>query len=109
MSIHDDKVASLLVHLAAEFIAREAGRSTLITPTRAVIGRDHNATVFVTVFPEEQGVHAIEFLTRNADEFRSFLKKEARFSRLPRVHFEIDKGEEHRRHLDELSRDLENG
>jgi ribosome-binding factor A len=106
MSLHDDRLASLLVHLAADYIAREAGRETLITPTRAAIGRDRNATVFVTVFPESHAPHALEFLSRHSDEFRTYMKKEARFSHLPRVTFLIDEGEAQRRHLDDLSRGL---
>lgn len=106
MSLRDDKAASLLVHLAADFIARNAGRETLITPTRAEIGKDRNATVYVSVFPESHMQHALEFLLRNADEFRAYIKKAARFSHLPRVSFEADIGEQHRRHLDELSKNL---
>jgi len=109
MSLHDDKLASLLVQMAAQYIAREAGRETLITPTRAEIGKDRNATVFISVFPETHASHAVEFLSRHADEFRTFMKKEGRFSHLPRVKFALDAGEAHRRRLDELSRDAELG
>jgi hypothetical protein len=106
MSLHDEKLASFLVQLAARFIAREAGRETLITPTRAMIGRDRNATVYVSVFPESHMPHALDFLSRNADEFRAYMKKEGRLSHLPRVKFEADEGEAFRRRLDELSQDL---
>ncbi len=107
MAIRDDKAASVLVHLAAEFITREAGRKTLITPTRASIGRDRkNATVYVSVFPDTDTEHALEFLARHSDDFRDFMKKEGRFSFLPRVHFEADAGEKNRQHLDDISRGL---
>ncbi len=107
MSFRDEKATSMLTQLAATYIAREAGRDTLITPTRADMSRDHkNATVYVSVFPDDQGTHAIEFLNRHADSFRDFLKKEARFSHLPRVTFAIDRGELHRQHLDDLSKEL---
>ncbi len=106
MAHHDERLSSLLVHIAADFIAREAGRETLITPTRAEIGNDRNATIYVSVFPEDQAEHAVEFLMRNTDEFRAFMKKEGRFSHLPRVKFAVDDGERHRRHLDDLSRGL---
>lgn len=109
MSLRDEKATSLLVHLAADFIARNAGRETLITPTRALIGRDRNATVFVSVFPEDHTSHALEFLMRNADDFRAYIKKAARFSHLPRVKFEADIGEQNRRHLDGLSKEIELG
>lgn len=107
MSIRDDKAASVLVHLAATYIAREAGRDTLITPTRADIGKDRkNATVYVSVFPDSEKTHALAFLDRHRDLFREYLKKEARFSILPRVTFQFDEGEAQRQHLDEISRDL---
>lgn len=107
MAIRDEKAASMLVHLAADFIAREAGRKTLITPTRAAIGRDRkNATIFISVFPDADTAHAVEFLERHADDFRDFMKTEARFSFLPRVRFEEDLGEKNRQHLDDISRGL---
>lgn len=105
MSLHDERLASLLVHLAAEYIAREAGRDTLITPTRAEIGKDRNATIYVSVFPEDQMPHALEFLSRHADDLRTHMKKQGRFSHLPRIRFTEDAGEAHRRHLDDLSRE----
>ena len=99
-----DKAASLLVHLAADFIAREAGRSTLITPLRADVSDDlKRATIFVSVFPTEEEAHALSFLSRNEDEFRAYLKKEARFALLPAVRFALDGGECSRQRLDELT------
>lgn len=97
----------MLTHLAATYIAREAGRDTLITPTRAELSKNHkDATVYVSVFPDTEGAHALEFLNRHADSFREYLKKEARFSHVPRVTFAIDEGELARQHLDDLSRGL---
>lgn len=106
MSTRDDKAASLLLHAAGEFIAREAGRFTLITPTRADIGGDRkNATIYVSVFPDADTPRALAYLERNRDEFRQFLKKESRLSVLPFVRFELDEGERNRQRLDELSRE----
>lgn len=104
MSIRDEKITSLLVHVAGNFISREAGRGTLITPTRAEISRDHtHITIFVSVFPIEHKDDALAFLTRRKDDFREFLKKESRLSRLPFVQFAYDYGEVNRQHLDELT------
>lgn len=106
MSFKDDKKSGMLTHLAAEFIAREAGRSTLITATRSEISPDgKHATIFVSVYPTDQGEHAITFLMRNKDEFRNYLKSHARFPVLPYIVFEIDYGELNRQRLDELSRE----
>lgn len=107
MSPRNQKAASLLTHVAGTFIAREAGRNTLITPTRAEISPDRrNATVYISVFPDEQMPHALEFLKRKSDDFRDYLKTETRFSFLPRVRFEADYGEKHRQQMDELSRKI---
>lgn len=103
----DEKAASELRDLMGEFIAREAGRSTLITPTRVVFGNNPKfATIFISVFPETEMEHAIAFLSRNTTEFREYLKKHGRFSVLPFVKFLPDYGEENRRRLDELSKEL---
>lgn len=108
MSIRDEKAAERLVHLAASYIALEAGRETLITPLRAEISPDRkNATVYVSIFPDTEKDHALLFLKRHRDEFREYLKKEGRFAVLPFVHFEFDYGEQNRQHLDDLSRGLD--
>lgn len=110
MSVRDEKAAELLIHAAGHYIAREAGRSTLITPTRADVSPDRkNATIFVSVFPDSEAEHALEFLARHRDSFRDYLKKEARWSVLPFVKFEFDFGEQNRQHLDDLSRELSDG
>ena len=110
MSHHDLKMMTQLTEHAANYIAREAGRTTLITPTRSNISRDgKNATIYVSVYPEEQKDHALLFLKRHKDLFRDYLKKAARFPRLPYITFEFDYGEQNRQHLDELSKEIERG
>jgi ribosome-binding factor A len=105
--MRDEKAAAQLLTLAADFIAREAGRSTLITPMRVGFGRNPKfATIFVSVFPVEEMDHALSFLTRNIDEFREYLKKHGRFSLLPFITWEADYGEQNRQRLDELSKEL---
>jgi ribosome-binding factor A len=109
-NIHDERAISILLENVAKYIAREAGRGTLITPTHATFSKDRkNATIYVSVFPDGQDEHALAFLTRHKDMFRNELKKTARFARLPFIRFEIDKGEKARQHLDDISRDLDLG
>ncbi|HYE23292.1 MAG TPA: ribosome-binding factor A [Candidatus Paceibacterota bacterium] len=109
-NIHDKKVATVLTEQAAKYIAREAGRETLITPTRSDVSRDgKNATIYVSVFPDAQKDHALAFLKRHKDLFRDSLKKGTRLSRLPYITFEFDYGEQNRQHLDELSKQIEDG
>ncbi len=107
MTTKDDKAASRLVHLAGAYIAREAGRSTLITVTRAEVGKaGKNALIYVSVFPDHEVDHAMEFLNRHKNSFKDYLKKEARFGFLPRITFMHDIGEANRRRMDELSKEV---
>ena len=107
MSARDDRALSILLESAGRYIAREAGRGTLITPTRATLSRDRkNAMIYVSVFPDDQSGHAIEFLMRHKDLFRNELKKTTRFSRLPFIRFEIDEGERARQRFQDFSKDI---
>jgi ribosome-binding factor A len=107
MSFKDDKKAGMVTELAAQYIAREAGRSTLITPLRTHLSSDgKHATIYVSVYPTDEGEHAITFLMRHKDLFRNFLKSHARFPVLPYIKFEIDYGELNRQRLDEISHDI---
>ena len=107
MSIKDEREEHILTELAARYIAREAGRNTLITPTRTELSKNRrNATIFVSVYPNEETDHALTFLTRHKDLFREDLKKTARLAVLPYITFELDYGERNRQRLDELSREL---
>lgn len=108
MNNRDLQAAILITESAASYIAREAGRDTLITPTRTELSNDRKwATIFVSVFPTEQGEHAIRFLTRHKDLFRDHLKKTTRIARLPYIRFSIDVGELNRQRLDEISNEIE--
>lgn len=108
MSARDERAVSILIENVGRYIAREAGRNTLITPTRATFSKDRkNATIFVSVYPEAQEGKALEFLMRHKDLFRNELKKTTRFARLPFIWFEIDQGERARQKFDEVSRGVE--
>ena len=103
----DQRALSILMESAGRYISREAGRNTLITPTRAMYSKDGKTVViYVSVFPEGQDDHAINFLMRHKDLFRNELKKTTRLARLPYIRFEIDAGEKARQHLDDISKDL---
>jgi len=106
MSIKDQKEEHILTHLAAQYIALEAGRTTLITPTRTMLGADRKtATIYISVYPTPDTEHALTFLKRHKDLFRDYLKKHSRLAILPYIRFELDEGERNRQRLDELSRD----
>ena len=89
--------------VAAEFLAREANRNTLITVTRADISSDgKRVNIFITVLPESYEEQAVAFANRNRSELSDFFKKKVK-ALPPHVEFLIDRGEKNRQRLDELS------
>lgn len=100
----DKREEEILTQAAADYISREAGRNTLITPTRTELASNRrNATIFLSVFPTDQEEHALVFMRRHRDLFRDSLKKKARLAILPYITFELDYGERNRQRMDELS------
>jgi ribosome-binding factor A len=98
------RTVELVAHQAAMFIKEVAGSESLITVTRALAStRGEHITVFVSVFPEDKEVPALSYLARQREAFSDHLKAHSRLRPLPRVDFELDRGEKNRRRLDELS------
>lgn len=107
MSRHIERVAEIVAHEAARFIAAEAGKESLITVTRAMpAARGERMTVFVSVFPEEKTRAALAFLERQRSAFSDHMKAYARLRPLPRIDFLPDSGEKNRQRLDELSAEI---
>ena len=102
------QVSLLIKDAAADFLNKESNRTSLITVTRANISKDfRNATVFFTVFPDDQQEQVLHFARRKRADFKAYLKSHLRLRRIPFVDFEIDFGEKHRQRLDEVSREVE--
>jgi ribosome-binding factor A len=98
-----ERVASLIKEKAAEFIQREANHSPLITVTRIGIAPDYRrVTIFITTIPEGGEHNALIFLKRYAGEFRQYLKKKTNLKIIPHIEFDLDVGERHRQHTDEI-------
>jgi ribosome-binding factor A len=102
------KVSLLIKDAAADFLNRESNRTSLITVTGANISKDFaKATVFFTVFPDDQQEQVLHFARRKRADFKTYLKSHLRLRRIPFVDFEIDEGEKHRQRIDEISREVE--
>jgi ribosome-binding factor A len=85
------RMRSIIVHEAAQFIAREAGPDSLITVTRAEsTPSGDRVRVFVSVFPEDKARPALAFLSRQREAFSDHLKQHARLRPLPRIDFLLD-------------------
>ncbi len=90
--------------VAAEFLAREANRNSLMTVTRAVLATDgKSCIIYISVFPTTAEVPALAFANRNRTELSTFFKKRIRSRLPPHIEFAIDTGEKNRQRLDELS------
>ena len=104
MSEHrNEKVASLLMRYAAEFVEKTSNKNSIITITDIAISDDlKTAKILFTVLPENYEEGALDFLKRQRSDFRDFVKKNWRARILPFFDFEIDKGEKNRQRIDEL-------
>ncbi|MDZ4226284.1 MAG: ribosome-binding factor A [Patescibacteria group bacterium] len=99
-----ERMREALREVAAEFLAREAGRKSLITVTRAELSEDgKRGTIYITVFPDNAEEGAVDFANRNRSEFGDFFKKRVKGALVPHIEFVIDRGEKNRQRLDELS------
>jgi len=76
----------------------------MITPIGANISKDlKNATIYVTIFPENKEEESLEFLKRKRSDFREFFKNQIKIKTIPYFDFEIDTGEKNRQRIEELS------
>ena len=102
----NEKIAQFVKELAAQFLARESNRTSLVTVTSCNTSPDmKRATIFITVMPESKEKEALEFAKRNRAELREFLKKNMETKIIPFIDIEIDRGEKNRQKIDELLRE----
>ncbi len=100
---HQEKAREAIREAAAEFLAREAERQSLITVTNAEISKDGcRAIVYITVLPDSSEHHALAFANRHRGEFAEFLKKRVCGIPTPHLEFAIDRGEKNRQKLETL-------
>lgn len=103
MNVHHERAREVVHELVAEWISRESSRSSLITVTRIELNeKETYADIILSVFPETQEQAVLDFLSRNADEARAFIKERSRLRTIPRFRFSIDEGEKKRREFEKL-------
>jgi ribosome-binding factor A len=104
MSQRQEQMQERLRETAAEFLARESNRRSLVTVTAAQVSEDgRRGTIFVTVLPDDYEDEVVKFANRNRMEFGKFFESKVRGMRIPHVEFVLDRGEKMRQRLDELS------
>ncbi len=104
MSEHrNEKIINNIKELSAIYIEREAGPSSMITVTRALISPDgKRATIMVSVLPKEKEKAAYGFIKRNLGELRKYVSKNLKINPIPFLDVQIDEGEKNRQKIDEL-------
>lgn len=104
LSLKDEKTREAIRHAAAEFLARESNRQSLITVTNVSLReRGHRAVILCTVLPEKMEEPALAFLKRQRSALRAYIAERVRMQRLPTVDCAIDTGEKVRQKLETLS------
>lgn len=110
MDFRAEKMTEEITHLAGDFITNESNHTSLITVTKVELEKDFKkALIFVTVLPETQENAAMDFLKRQRSDFKHFVKKKSRMSRIPQFDFIIDAGEKSRQRIEEISHEIKSG
>jgi ribosome-binding factor A len=103
MNFKDEKLKDQIIKWAAEFLQKESNGSSLITVTGVKLTREaKEATILLSILPEDKQEEALGFTRRQLGEFREFMNKKVKTGRIPFFHFDLDRGEKHRQRIDEL-------
>ena len=98
-----EKLREAIRHAAAEFLAQESNRTSLITVTGvSLTPKGDRASILITVFPEDKEEEALAFATRQGGALRDFVGKRISLQYIPRISFAIDIGEKNRQTIDKL-------
>ena len=97
------RIISLLTEHIANFIATEANANPLITVTNLTISADYkNATVYVSILPDDRQKDALIFLKRHGSALRKHLKQKINLKSIPNLEFALDANEQNRQQIDQL-------
>jgi len=99
----NEKIANNIKEIAALYIERESGPTSMITVTRVLLSPDgKRATIMVSVLPREKEKAAYGFIKRNLGDLRKNVTKNLRINPIPFLDVEIDEGEKNRQKIDDL-------
>jgi len=105
-----ERVASLIKEIVATFIQQEANTDPMITVTRVTISPDYRkATVLITTIPDGRESDALVFLKRYGGQMRHLVMKKSNLKIIPHLDFDLDVGERHRQHMDEVVEKIRKG
>jgi len=99
----NEKITNHIKELAANYIEREGGNTSMITVTRVILSPDNkNAKIMITVLPKDKEKAAYGFIRRNLGDLRKHITKGLRVNPIPFLSVEIDEGEKNRQKIDDL-------
>jgi len=99
----NEKIKNNIKEIAALYIEKEAGPTSLITVTRVLLSPDgKRGTIMISVLPREKEKAAYGFIKRNLGGLRKHLTKSLRINPIPFLDVQIDEGEKNRQKIDEL-------
>lgn len=102
-SIRSERIKDRIQSLAAKYIATEASRQSLITVTGCLLSDDSKeATILISVLPEDQERPALAFIKHHLQELRGYIKKNSGLGVLPYLHVDLDYGEKNRQKIDDI-------
>ncbi len=102
-NFRDEKLKDQIMKWAAEFLQRESNGISLITVTDVKLTKEaKEATILLSILPDDKQEVALEFTRRQLSEFREFINKKVKTGRMPFFHFDLDRGEKHRQRIDEI-------
>ncbi|MCD8494873.1 MAG: ribosome-binding factor A [Candidatus Pacebacteria bacterium] len=97
------KMSKELIKIANEYLNSISNRTSLITITRADIAPNFkNASLYISVFPDDKEEAALVFLERKTRDMYDFLKSRIKGKVVPRITFIKDEGEKNRQRIDLL-------
>ncbi|MDO8564878.1 MAG: ribosome-binding factor A [bacterium] len=102
--IKAEKIRESIRHIAAEFLSEVDEGTSLITVTGVLLSpKTDQATILITVLPEEKEKDALTFTKRQTGHLRKRLGERLAIHHLPFLSFVIDRGEKNRQLIDRLS------
>jgi len=102
-----ERMRSILISLAAEFIQSVSNNTNLITVTGCDLSEsERKAIILVSVLPETDADQVRAFLRRKRQAFKNYVKSHSKLRSIPAFDFQIDEGEKNRQRLDDLSKKI---
>lgn len=104
-----EKIINVIKEVSAKFLQEQSDATSMITVTDCDLSNDlRQATIYISVFPEQFEDRALEFARRKLSELRDYLKKKSRLGIIPFFEIKIDLGEKGRQKMDEAFRQIKN-